>query len=576
VSLELPSASSLRASRSRSGGSSRSTKRRRLGLLPLCLLAAVAALCTVSLLVVRALSRPRIESLEPSIGEAGGEILLRGRNFGRSRGDGRVDLGVATPTSSSYLAWTDEEIRLRLPPSFDSGLLHVVTRYGRSNPGLFMNRAGLPVLAPREAANASGPRVASIYPEEGTIGSLLVVTGSGFGESRGESELRFARAAGTEEPSFPGESSPTLAISPPEAESGYELWSDKEIRARVPDGAVSGPVYLASNRTRSNAVFLRVFESAGTKHYSSRARYSLSQSVGITKIRASGPAELYLWTPLPAESASQRVVTVLEREPEPMVDRYRGTALFRLSDLASTRERSIRQSFLVECFSVEVSIDPARGPLRPQEPPPHMAADSAPDSLVPSSAPAVQELARRILRGERGSWRAARLIWDWLGANLAWTGRHEHARVLDALADKSADSYSYAIIAAALLRAAGLPTLPVAGYLVDTNRRAVRHYWVEVYLYGLGWVPLDPVLGSGASPDGVRAPWAERSRYFGGLDNRHIAFSRGLTVLAALNPDGKRVSKDRRWSFQSFYEESRGALKSYSSFWSDVDVTGMY
>jgi transglutaminase-like putative cysteine protease len=571
MSLELPPASSLRASRS--GGSSKSPRR---GRLAVCALAVTAALATASVFIARAASRPSIESLEPSLGEAGGEVLLRGRNFGRARGDGRVELEGAAPTSGSYLSWSDAEVRLRLPASFDSGLLRVVTRFGRSNPGLFMSRSGLPVFAPRESAKVSGPHVVSISPEEGTIGSLLVVTGSGFGESRGESELRFARAAGIEESSFPGEDSPPLTIGPSEAESGYELWSDTEIRVRVPDGAVSGAVYLVSNKTRSNDAFFRVFEAAGTKRYSARTRYSLSQRVDVTKIRTSGPAELYLWAPLPAQSASQRLVSVLEREPEPMVPDYRGTALFRLPDLASGKDRSIRQSFLVECYSVEVAIDPAQGPVRPQDPPAHMAAYSAPDQLVPSQAPAVQELARKILQGERGSWRAARLVWDYLVANVAWTDSREHQKVLDALSDKSADSYSYAIVSAALLRAAGLPTLPVAGYLVDANRRAVRHYWIEVYLYGLGWVPLDPVLGSGASPGGMRVAWEDRSRYFGGLDNRHIAFSRGLSVLAPLSPEGKRASKERRWSFQSFYEESLGALKSYSSYWADVNVTGMY
>jgi hypothetical protein len=236
----------------------------------------------------------------------------------------------------------------------------------------------------------------------------------------------------------------------------------------------------------------------------------------------------------------------------------------------------MKQSFAVEVFNVETTIDPGLGPARPQDPPALMALYSGPDALVPSDAPVVQELAKKILHGEEGSWRAARLVWDWLRQNLRWTDRHDQPRVLDALRDRSADSYSYAIIAAALLRAAGLPTLPVAGYLVDPSRRAVRHYWAEVYLYGIGWVPLDPILGSGASPGGMRAPWEDRSRYFGGLDNRHIAFSRGLSVLAPLSASGKRVPKDRRWSFQSFYEESSGALDGYSSYWGDVEVTGMY
>jgi hypothetical protein len=546
------------------------------GLLYLLILALIAALSASAYFTVKALSRPRIESLEPSLGEPGGEVLLRGRNFGASRGEGRLDIDGIVPTSTSYISWADTEIRLRLPSTFDSGLLHVVTRNGVSNPKLFMNRARLPVLVSGATDTGSGPRISSISPEEGTAGSLIAIVGSRFGESRGQSSIRFAWAAGSEEPPLLGDMSPPQSIGPSEIDSGYELWSDKEIRLRVPDGAVSGSVYVVSEGGRSSPAFLRVFTSVGAKRYSSRARYSLAQSVSITKIKVSGPAELYLWAPLPAQSASQRLVGMLGQDPAPMVSDYRGTALFRFPALESGKDRTMSQSFLVETFAVETTIDPELGPQRPQDPPALMAEYSRPDALVPSDAPVVQELAKKILHGEKGSWRAARLVWDWLRQNLRWTDRHERARVLDALTDKSADSYSYAIIAAALLRAAGLPTLPVSGYLVDPSRRAVRHYWAEVYIYGIGWLPLDPILGSGASPGGMRAPWEDRSRYFGGLDNRHIAFSRGLSVLAPLSPGGKRVAKDRRWSFQSFYEESAGALDGYSSYWGDVEVTGMY
>ncbi len=259
-----------------------------------------------------------------------------------------------------------------------------------------------------------------------------------------------------------------------------------------------------------------------------------------------------------------------------MLDDYRGTSIFRLADLGSGRDRSVSQSFLVQVFAVEAKIDPEAEPERSKSPPTLMAAYSAPDALVPSDAPAVRELARKILQGERGNWRAARLVWDWLLKDLSWTNRAESPNALDALADRRADSYSYAVIACALLRAADLPCLPVAGYLIDPSRRVARHYWVEVYLFGLGWVPLDPILGSGASPGGLNPAWSDRARYFGGIDSRHLAFSRGYEKLAPMSPGGRRVSKTRRWSFQSFYEEATGALAAYSSYWGDIEVTGIY
>jgi transglutaminase-like putative cysteine protease len=570
VSLELPSASSLGGSRTRL----RRPRRGRVLALALALLSAAVLLVGLYLLF-SSLQKPRLELLDPFVGDSGEEISLEGRNFGPTRGDSWVDVDGMIPTTSSYKSWSDTRIRLRLPASFDSGLIHVVTRQGRSNPQLFMNRSRLPVLAMSERAGRT-PYIASISPEEAPIGSLLVLSGLGFGAGRDNSEIRFSWASDNEGGKPAGDLAPPTTVTPSDSDLGYELWSDNELRVRVPDGAISGSVYVASDRGRSNAVFFHVQAGSGSKRYFAGTSYSISQTVSISKIKAKGEAELYLWTPLPARSSSQRIVKLLGQEPEPMVGDYRGTALFRLADLASGKERSVRQSFLVQVFAVEARGDPFGASNRPQNPPALMAAYCSADELVPASDPAVQELAKKILRGERSSWYAVRLVWDWLRANLAWTEGHDHASVLEALKDGRADSYSYAIIACALLRAAGLPCIPVAGYLVDLNRRAVRHYWAEVYLYGIGWLPLDPVLGSGASPGGMAAPWEDRSRYFGGLDERHIAFSRGFSALAPLSPTGRRVSKERRWSFQSFYEEASGSIDAYSSYWGDIELTGMY
>jgi hypothetical protein len=36
------------------------------------------------------------------------------------------------------------------------------------------------------------------------------------------------------------------------------------------------------------------------------------------------------------------------------------------------------------------------------------------------------------------------------------------------------------------------------------------------------------------------------------------------------------MAAKRRYSMQTIYEEASGALSSYTSFWSDVEVTGIY
>ena len=41
-------------------------------------------------------------------------------------------------------------------------------------------------------------------------------------------------------------------------------------------------------------------------------------------------------------------------------------------------------------------------------------------------------------------------------------------------------------------------------------------------------------------------------------------------------PDGRTVSAARRYSFQNIFEEAAGGLKAYTSFWSDIEITGVY
>jgi transglutaminase-like putative cysteine protease len=539
------------------------------------LLGVGALLAAGSAYGIALISRPRIDRLDPAVGEPGAIVRIEGRNFGKDRGESRVDVDGVAPTSSSYVSWAEDAISVRLPAAVDSGLVHVVTRAGRSNPKLFMNRARLPVRVEGERSARSGPFLEASSAESGPVGSLLVMSGLDFGANRGEGEVLFSWAYETGNSPMAERSGPAL-VSGSEGDLGYELWSDKEIRVRVPDGAASGALTVRTSKGRSNGLFFKVADAPGAKRFKDRRTYSISEAVSFTKVKSSGSNELYVWAPRPAVTASQRLARVLAQDPPPLVPLYRGTSLYRFKDLPAGKDFGILQSFLVEVYAVETDIDPDKVLAKPPNPPALMAVYLAPDERVPSGAAEIRSLAKKIAGGEPNPYRAATLIWDWLLKNIAWNPDWDKARPQDAIADKRADSYGYALLACSLLRAAGVPSLPVAGYLVDPSRHAVRHYWVEFYIYGLGWVPIDPVLGKGASPGGIDAAWEDRSRYFGNLDNRHLAFSRGSSVLAPMAPDGRRAAKERRWSFQSFYEEASGALDAYSSFWGDVEVTGLY
>jgi hypothetical protein len=74
-------------------------------------------------------------------------LRIQGRNFGRERGEARVEFDRRVPTVSSYVSWSDELVEVRVPLYADSSLVRVVTEKGASNSRLFMSRALLPVRA---------------------------------------------------------------------------------------------------------------------------------------------------------------------------------------------------------------------------------------------------------------------------------------------------------------------------------------------------------------------------------------------------------------------------------------------
>ncbi len=540
----------------------------------------VAVVLTVALgaaahLWFREASRPVITVLDPSIGQPGGIVRVVGRNFGPSRGESRVEIAGVRPTASSYVSWKDDLIELRVPVTVNSGLVYVETKSGKSRPRLFMNRDRLPYRPQGALSAKSGPAIESLSANQGAVGSLLMITGLNFGANRNEGRVEFAWA-GSAGFSGPGPQGSSGYTSAEELSLAYESWTDKEIRVRVPDGAATGGVRVVTEKGSSDAIFFRVEGSPGTKIIHDRRTYSISYFVSLTKVKSGGRNDLYLWIPRPALSANQREVNVLSQSHVPIVPDYRGVAVYRLRNLKSDAPVTVSQAYTVQVYAVNTEIR-AEAVRQPPDPAPALYARyTIPDSRVPSEDPVLAAAVRKAAGREKNPQKIARALYSLLLGEVKYTADHVHESPLDAWKDGTADSYSMAILYCALLRAAGVPALPVSGYLIGGDKKAVRHFWTEYYLYGLGWIPVDPVLGSGADVAGFEAPMEDREKYFGNLDNRHLAISRGVIELSPMTPDGRTSVKERQFALQDLFEESSGKLEAYSSFWSDLEVTGVY
>jgi len=512
---------------------------------------------------------PEISSIDPSIGRMGDVLTIRGSGFGDERYGSFITIAGASPTNSSYLSWSDNEIAVRAPEFGEAGLVYVHRGQKKSNPAMFANILTLPE-AVSGAQIDNSPIIISIEPSSAPIGSLITIQGSNFGVSRETGGVFFSWNA----EAVQGIINPPDFVEVFHAESGYESWSEREIRVRIPDGAISGNLEVRTARGKSRPVYFEVTGKPGTKIYKEKKTYTISYSAEIEVENTSFPNALYVWMPRPALSASQRNVTIISRSSAPFVDNYRGVSLFQFHDTQSGTNLGVTLSYETDVYAIETSIRNT-AVVRLNRPLPMAAAGILPSALIPSEDQAVKTQVRTIIGNERLPFPKAQRIYNWLISTVKIQAAPLANNVLEALDEKIADSFSASLLFCALARATEIPAQPVAGVLVDRWGNTIKHYWAEFWLDGFGWVPLDPALGAGASPAEFNLRENRASYYFGNLDNQRIAFSRGEHFLSQMTPRGRIASRDREYSLQNIWEEAAEGIGTYSSFWSDVTITGM-
>jgi transglutaminase-like putative cysteine protease len=227
----------------------------------------------------------------------------------------------------------------------------------------------------------------------------------------------------------------------------------------------------------------------------------------------------------------------------------------------------------VEVYAVEIEI---QSPLRPSGPSPLRSAYTRPSELIPSDEAAIKSQAAQIIGREQSPYLRASLIYKWLISSVNIQAGAFSGGVLEALQERQADSYNAALLFSALARSADIPAMPVAGVLINRHGESSLHYWVELWLDGFGWIPVDPALGAGAAPPDFNLQPDHAEFYFANMDNQRLAFSRGEVALTRMTPQGRTAGQSRSFSLQNIWEEASGGLASYSSSWSDVIITGMY
>lgn len=514
--------------------------------------------------------RPVIESINPPLGSAGDTIILKGKNFGIDRVYSYVEIAGSRITSSGYIEWTDSQIKVLLPPSVSDGLVIVGTSGGRSQPLFFAKSSGIPV-AVKQTPQTTQPLISSIQPKEAPPGGLIVINGANFGNIRGTSQVCFSTghssAAGV-----------PVYIAANEMDYDYEFWSDSELHVRVPDGAFSGSVYIQTEHGNSQNSNFSVAYAAGKNSYTEGRTYVVQVNADIQNRSEGQDSRITLYMPRPPVCASQPSVAITEISPEPLIanDIHDIIQQTDVTSLKNSKQR-FSQTFAVSVYGISSTIDSRKVKRYSDTSRLLYSMFTASDSCVPSNNPLVIQLKDSIVARERNPYRQAKLFYDYMIQNYVVNEqvRLGNISVLDLIEQKYGDAYDFAILFTALCRAAGIPSLPVSGILVDGSATTRNHWWSEIYFEGYGWFPVDVALGAGLEFNPQRQIQDKAEFYFGNMDEQHIIFSRGWTQIKPSVLNSKIVYRPRTYALQSVWEEASDSDLNYSSLWNNPTIIGI-
>ncbi len=520
---------------------------------------------------------PVIESITPEIGYPGDILEIKGRFFGDS--DNKAPSSTILKPSgsavyisktrlvlSNFIYWSDTKIRVRIPVEIESGPIWIENKNGKSNQVIFTNRNEIPKIL-SGPADPGQPYITEITPTDGRIGDIVTLSGMNFGLEKENSSVVFTLTAPVNINRT--EAGNRLEIAAADLDFDYISWTDNEIKVKVPDGATSGKMWIDTDRGSSNSIYFELDENIGTKSYEQKRGYQIKYDVNLNLIKGSEGNSISFWIPGLTATPEQRSIEY-ERNIVPELENYNGTMLYRFFDLKDGDRKSIQITGWFERYELKTRVNTKKVEWNYDEDSKFFREYTKNDDLIKVGDERINTIYNRIERSQN-PYVKARYIYNYV-RRMKFVYSPAGKDVIDNFNIGTGDSFTYSLMFTTLARKAGIPSRPVAGYIVYDDKKAVKHFWSEFYIKDFGWIPVDAALGDEAKFGNLPDVDDPGEYYFGNLDSSHIAFSKGIISIPFIAPNGRTVYKNKMYSLQKSYEEVSGNIESYKSDWNDVKI----
>lgn len=381
-------------------------------------------------------------------------------------------------------------------------------------------------------------QIKTIFPETGSVGTVISIYGQNFGAARGESEVYF------------GEMACKLY------DFDYVSWSDNLIRVKVPTGAVSDKIKIELNGLTVEGPGFTL--STPVSHtYSAPMDVTIDYTLTVTDINRTVDKPLYIWVPSPVPSDNQRDVELLGKSANYVATQLNKLDLFKINSLRANENYTISKRFSFANYQLTTSIDPESVTEDYDRESEFYKYYTSPEYAVESDNEQMIALAKKIVGEETNPYKQARLIYDWVVDNMdyQYPPPNRDWRALSALRTRRGDCAVYSFLFSALCRATGIPARAIAGHVIFVNNYVSMHFWAEFYVPGYGWFPIDANYGD-VQVEGFQP----KEFYFGNMDNRHIGFSKGKVPFylegdAAVGTAGKEYNLRHLQKYHAYMQK---------------------
>ncbi len=225
---------------------------------------------------------------------------------------------------------------------------------------------------------------------------------------------------------------------------------------------------------------------------------------------------------IPSDRPNQTITGVIDFSPEPanfLMDKWgQETAHFYYQNIKQGEIKNSEMKLTVNTYDVRYFIYPEKAGSMNEIPTEIKTKYLENNEKYQYDHHVIQNAIKEAVGDEKNPYWIARNIYNYLMKNMYYEMQGGWNTAPTVLARGNGSCSEYAFIYIAMCRAAGLPARYVGSVVIrgdDACMDDVFHRWVEIYLPGYGWIPVDPSGGDSSSP-------RHQANYFGHLANRYL------------------------------------------------------